>query len=300
LETSQTKREQQNILEISSTVTFAVDDEYQKVIYFTIRFVMKNQIKKQTSLKQIIASDKMKEQFAAALPQHLTAERFCRVAITALTRTPKLQQCSQESFFKCLLDLSAMGLEPDGRRAHLIPYGKEATLIIDWKGLVDLAKRSGEVATWKAETVKENDDFEWINGEIQHRINWREDRGKLDCVYSIVKTKEGDIDTEVMTLSEVEAIRNRSKAGKSGPWVTDFEEMAKKTVLRRHSKRLSLSPEFHTALEKDHDQLDFTRNVSPQTVNVDVNPFEEKPDPEPQPEPEPQSDGDDIPWEVES
>lgn len=260
---------------------------------------MKNQIQNQNSLKQIIASDKMKAQFAAALPQHLTAERFCRVAITALTRTPKLQQCSQESFFKCLLDLSAMGLEPDGRRAHLIPYGNEATLIVDWKGLVELAKRSGEVATWKAETVKENDDFEWINGEIQHRINWREDRGALDCVYSIVKTKDGDIDTEVMTLSEVEAIRNRSKAGKSGPWVTDFEEMAKKTVLRRHSKRLSLSPEFHTALEKDHDQLDFTRNVTPQPAKLDVNPFEERPDPEPQPEPEPQSDGDDIPWEIE-
>jgi recombination protein RecT len=65
----------------------------------------------------------------------------------------------------------------------------------------------------------------------------------------------GEIDTEVMTLAEVEAIRKRSKASGSGPWVTDFEEMAKKTVIRRHSKRLTLSPEFHDALDKDGDKL---------------------------------------------
>lgn len=156
---------------------------------------------------------------------------------------------------RAMLDCSSLGLEPDGRRCHLIPYGKEVQLIVDWKGLVELAKRSGEVVAWKAETVKEHDSFDWINGEINHAVNWREDRGKLQAVYSIVKMTNGDIDTEVMTLAEVEAIRKRSKASGSGPWVTDFEEMAKKTVIRRHSKRLTLSPEFHDALEKDGDKL---------------------------------------------
>ncbi len=156
---------------------------------------------------------------------------------------------------KAMLDCSSLGLEPDGRRCHLIPYGSEVQLIVDWKGLVELAKRSGEVVSWKAETVKENDVFEWQTGEISHSINWREDRGKLQAVYSIAKLSNGEIDTEVMTLAEVEAIRKRSKAGGSGPWVTDFEEMAKKTVIRRHSKRLTLSPEFHQALEIDADKL---------------------------------------------
>jgi len=241
---------------------------------------MSNQIQKTTggdnSLKALISGDKMKAQFAAALPAHLTADRFCRVAITALTRTPKLQECTQQSLFKCLLDLSAMGLEPDGRRAHLIPYGKECTLIVDWKGLVELAKRSGEVATWKAETVKEHDEFEWINGDIRHSVNWRQDRGKLQCVYSIVKTASGDIDTEVMTLEEVKAIQSRSKAGNSGPWKTDFEEMAKKTVLRRHSKRLNLSPEFQTALEKDWDSLPPITKPATATVIHEANPFAEQ------------------------
>lgn len=70
---------------------------------------------KTSELKALLTGDKMREQFAAALPKHLTAERFCRVAITALSRTPKLAECTQESFFRCLLDLSAYGIEPDGR-----------------------------------------------------------------------------------------------------------------------------------------------------------------------------------------
>lgn len=207
------------------------------------------------SIKALINSDAVRSQISRALPQHMTADRFLRVATTMLLRVPKLAECSQESFMKAMLDCSSLGLEPDGRRCHLIPYGKDVTLIVDWKGLVELAKRSGEVVAWKAETVKENDAFEWRNGEINHVVNWREDRGKLQAVYSIVRLQSGEVDTEVMTLAEVEAIRKRSKASGSGPWVTDFEEMAKKTVIRRHSKRLTLSPEFHDALEKDGDKL---------------------------------------------
>lgn len=174
---------------------------------------------------------------------------------------------------KAMLDCSSLGLEPDGRRCHLIPYGMEVQLIVDWKGLVELAKRSGEVVSWKAETVKEQDAFSWRNGEISHEINWRGDRGKLEAVYSIVRLTSGEIDTEVMTLPEVEAIRKRSKASGSGPWVTDFEEMAKKTVIRRHSKRLTLSPEFHDALDKDADKVEFTGRARVE-LSADSNPFE--------------------------
>ena len=155
-------------------------------------------------LKSLINSDKIRAQIAKALPSHLTPERFLRVATTALLKTPKLLECSQESFMRAMLDCSSLGLEPDGRRCHLIPYGKDCQLIIDFKGLIELAKRSGDVLTWKAETVKTNDLFSWRNGEIEHEINWRTDRGFLECVYSIVKLADGEIDTEVMTLAEVE------------------------------------------------------------------------------------------------
>lgn len=104
---------------------------------------------KQKEIKELLRSEDFKLQVAAALPKHLTPDRFIRVALTAMLKTPKIAQCSQNSLFKVLLDCSSLGLEPDGRRAHIIPYGNEATLIIDYKGLIELAKRSGEVVAWR-------------------------------------------------------------------------------------------------------------------------------------------------------
>lgn len=248
---------------------------------------MTTEITIQKDLKSLINSDAIKTQIARALPEHMTADRFLRVATTALLKTPKLANCTQESFMQSMLDCSSLGLEPDGRRCYLIPYKTTCTLIVGYQGLIELAKRSGEVATWKAETVKEKDGFEWINGQIDHRINWREDRGSLDCVYSIVRMTNGEVDTEVMTLAEVRTIRDRSqgyiyakRSGKDHPWITDEEEMAKKTVIRRHSKRLTLSPEFHTALEKDGDQIEFgkARHAAQVTstgeeLSTETNPF---------------------------
>lgn len=205
-------------------------------------------------LRSFIASDTFKNQVALALPKHMTPDRFARVALTAITRTPKLLDCTRESLLKCLMDCSQFGLEPDGRHAHLIPYKDTCTLIIDYKGMIALARRSGQVAVFRAELVKENDSFSWRNGVVEHEVNWRQDRGKTDCVYSYVKFQDGSEDFEVMTLKEVEAIRARSRAANAGPWVTDFDEMAKKTVIRRHSKRLTLSPEFADAVDRDDDR----------------------------------------------
>ena len=218
--------------------------------------------KKPQGLKEIINSESMRAQFALALPKHLTAERFARVAITALTRTPKLAECTPASLMKCLLDLSAMGLEPDGRRAHLIPYGTECTLIIDYKGLVELIRRSGDVVSLRAELVCSADEFSWKDGEISHSVNFREDRGVIEAVYAEALMKSGEKQSAVMTKAEVEAIRNRSRSGKNGPWVTDFGEMAKKTVVRRLSKMLPLSSEIFRHVERDDDQFQM-RNVTP-------------------------------------
>jgi recombination protein RecT len=217
---------------------------------------MSQELSTKNDLRSFIAGDKFKEQVALSLPSHMTPDRFARVAITAMTRTPKLFDCTRESLLRCLMDCSSLGLEPDGRHAHLIPYKDQCTLIVDYKGLIALARRSGDVAVFRAELVKEGDGFTWENGVVSHAINWREDRGKTQAVYSYVKFKDGCEDWEVMTLAEVDAIRKRSRAGGSGPWVTDFDEMAKKTVIRRHSKRLTLSPEFADALEKDDDRIE--------------------------------------------
>lgn len=214
-------------------------------------------------IKQLIESPRFKNAVASALPAHLKPERFVRVALTALTRTPKLAQCEQASFFQCLLTLSQFGLEPDGRNAHLIPFENrkrgvtECQVIIDYKGLVDLAVRSGKVAYIHADKVCANDLFEYDRGEIKkHSVNFKQPRGDAYAYYAICRFKDETEKCEVMTKDEIEKIRSRSRASQSGPWVTDFDEMAKKTVFRRLSKWLQLSPEYRDALEIDADQLE--------------------------------------------
>ena len=231
---------------------------------------------KTSDLRSLITSDKMKQQFAAALPQHLSADRFCRIALTALTRTPKLFDCTQESLMRCLLDLSAYGIEPDGRRAHLIPYGNTCTLILDWKGLAELAMRSGIIAKLHADIVCENDVFTYNMGEVtRHEIDWKQPRGAMYAAYAMAVTKDGPVFVAVMNKEEIDGIRKRSKAGNSGPWVSDYNEMAKKTAFRRLAKWLPLSAEFRDAVDKD-DDFPHEREVTPKRTAaraVPLDPF---------------------------
>ena len=236
---------------------------------------MSNQLAPQVSnLKSIISSESMKAQFAAALPSHLSPDRFARVAITAITRTPKLQQCTQASFFKCLLDLSAMGLEPDGRRAHILPYGKEATLIIDYKGLVELVRRSGDVVKIHSDVVCENDTFAHSMGDVtEHTYDISKDRGAVIAAYSQVTLKSGAVQSEIMSKAEIDAIKNKSRAGRSGPWVDHYNQMACKTVFRRLTKWLTLSPEIMDAVSAaEKTEFSELRNVT-QAQTVSIDPF---------------------------
>lgn len=221
---------------------------------------------KPSEIRGMLTDEKFKSAIAAALPQHLTPQRFVRIALTAITRTPKLLECDKESVMKCLLQLSQFGLEPDGRLAHLIPFWNsqrktfECQCIIDYKGLVDLAMRSGKVAYVFADKVCENDEFEWDKGQVKkHVVDFKNDRGKAYAYYALVRNKDGTESARAMTKAEVDAIRARSRAKDSGPWVSDYNEMAKKTVFRNLSKWLQLSPEYRDALEADADALEETR-----------------------------------------
>lgn len=239
-------------------------------------------------IRTFLETSAVQEQLAKVLPAEMRPERIARVALTAMTKNPKLLDCTRESLLRCLMECSGFGLEPDGRHAHLIPYKSECTLIIDWKGLVALARRSGDVALYKAELVREKDHFEWANGRVDHRIDWRSDRGAVQLCYSYVQFSSGAEDWEVMTLDEVNAIRRRSRSANAGPWVSDFEEMMKKTAIRRHSKRLTLSPEFTRAAERDDGEIEM-RDVTPRHAATS------KPKPPPHlraPDPEPDQQGD--------
>lgn len=220
----------------------------------------------QKTIRNTLAGDYFRQQVAMCLPKHLTAERFIRMALNALMRTPKLADCTEASVTKCMLTLSELGIEPDGRRAHLIPFENrkqgtvECTLIIDWKGLAELSMRSGVISKLHADLICDKDEFAYDLGDIlHHRINFREDRGKPYAAYAMAVTKDGQKLVAVMTQSEIEKVRDGSqgwkafKAGfaKQSPWADSPGEMWKKTAFRRLSKWLPLSPEIHDSLEKD-------------------------------------------------
>jgi recombination protein RecT len=234
---------------------------------------------KPQDIKSLILSDKAKEQFKIALPAHLKPDRFVRVALTAMNKNPMLLKCTQASLLSCLMDLSQMGLEPDGRKAHLIPFKNksrgtiECQLIVDYKGLAELVRNTGKVVDIHADVVYENDDFSFSYGSdarLTHKPTLT-NRGNIVAAYSFIKLKDGSFGYEVMPVEDIENIRKRSKAKDNGPWKTDWAEMAKKTVFRRHTKWLPLSAEstrIQKAVEADFDTPNFDSSVNMGTAEV--------------------------------
>lgn len=206
-------------------------------------------------LTKIVNSPNMKKQWQLVLPKYLTAERLARVALTQIRKVPKLTKCTQESFLSALMTCAELGIEPNGRDAHLIPYGEECTLIIDYKGLIKLAMRGGEIYPPHADIVCENDFITIKNGVVEHEIDPREERGDMIGAYVIVRYRDGGERHEYMSKAQIDTIRDRSWAKTKGPWVTDYNEMAKKTVFRRVSKWLDLAPEVMDSVDMEADRL---------------------------------------------
>lgn len=235
---------------------------------------MSNEIQvKSAEIRTLFSKDSIKAQIAKALPKMCTPERFMRIATTAITKVPKLALCTQESLMGCLLDCAQLGIEPDGRRAHLIPYGNKCTLIIDYKGLVELVKRSGEVATLRAEVVCENDEFEMNLGKVtKHKYDLRKKRGNPYAYYAYAEMKDGSYQYEVMTKEEVEKIRDKSQGKNGTPWKDHFDEMAKKTVFRRLSKWLPITPEVMVKLDEvDSKEFDIDMSIPQEPQKVKSN-----------------------------
>jgi recombination protein RecT len=217
-----------------------------------------------------MASPGFIKQLQNAMPKTFSASRLARIALTAMTRTPALENCDQASLARCILDLAQVGLEPDGRHAHLIPFKNtnrkctECQLIIDYKGYVQLVYRSGMALSIHADVIYEGDDFAVDRGEVSRHTKWEwrpqgqrpEMRGKLRGAYATVRLKGGGEASVVMTKDEIDAIRKRSKSRDNSPWVTDYEEMAKKSVFKRLTKWVPISAEVRNALDADDDRED--------------------------------------------
>ncbi len=199
---------------------------------------------------------KSKSQIQMALPSHLTADRMVRVALTTIRQTPKLLDCNPLSLVKCVMQAAALGLEPDPLmgRAYIVPYGTEATLIVGYKGLIDLARRSGQIRSVEAHVVYEHDEFSYSYGlseDLVHKPAYQQDRGHVTHAWALARFKDGGHQFEVMDFWSLEKIRNGSKNGSGQVWRDHREEMYRKTVLRRLCKFLPLSPELSTHLGRE-------------------------------------------------
>jgi recombination protein RecT len=219
-----------------------------------------------------------KAQILMALPRHMDPDRMIRVALTAVQKQPKLLECTALSIVGCVIEASQLGLYPDGilGDAYLVPYWNgrnrrmEAQLQPGYRGLINLARRSGQVSAIYSEPVYGCDKFSVELGtehKLIHIPNYddpqrgveKDDLGVpfgLRGVYAVVKFKDETTDFEYMPLFRIMDIRNNSKSKDKdgnvfGPWATHFEEMARKTPIRRLAKRLPLSPEFQKAAVLD-------------------------------------------------
>lgn len=218
------------------------------------------------------ALDRMAPQFKMALPPHVPVERFVRVVQTAVSGNPDMLLCDRTSLYGAAMRCAQDGLLPDGREAALVKfYDKKdninrAQYMPMVAGILKKVRNSGELETISAHVVYEKDHFDYVLGDderIEHKPHIGEDRGKPILSYAIAKTKDGGIYREIMTETQVQAVRNISRTKDSGPWNGPFaDEMRRKTVIRRLSKRLPMSTDLDDLIRADDDLYDV--NQQPQ------------------------------------
>lgn len=249
---------------------------------------------KLTEVKSLI--EKCKAQIAAALPAHMKPERMARIAYSAIQRQPKLLECTPQSLAISVITAGELGLEPNLLgHAYLVPFynGKagayECQLIPGYKGLLKLARNSGEVLAVSTDVVREGDFFEYekgLNEKLRHIPSGEPEKGReVTHAYAILHMKGGHSQWDVMTRAQLDAIKNASKSkdknGKVfGPWADYEEEMQKKTVLKRTLKLAPASSELEKAMHLDaqHDAGEHQTNdlidlgeaeqIEPETVSA--------------------------------
>lgn len=215
--------------------------------------------------------ESQKSTLAAVLPKHVGADRMLKIALGALRTTPKLMQARTDTLLGAIIQCAQLGLEPNTPLGHayLIPFENrskgitEVQIVFGYKGLIDLARRSGQIVSIAAHEVREHDHFEYEYGldeKLVHRPCLTGDRGAVTAFYAVAKLVGGGYAFEVMSRGDVETIRNESQGWKtavrfkkeaSSPWGAHFVEMGRKTVLRRLFKFLPVSIELATAATLD-------------------------------------------------
>lgn len=205
--------------------------------------------------------EQMKGEIARALPRHLNADRLARIMLTEVRRTPLLAQCTPASFGGAIMTCAQLGLEPGVTgEAYLLPFRNgrkncyEVQLIIGYQGMVKLFWQSPLARSLDAQTVYQEDDFDYAYGlepKLTHKPSLKSDRGPVIAWYAVATMTNGGAAFIVMSRSDIEKIRTRSRAKDDGPWKTDYDAMARKTAIRQLFKLLPKSAELTRAMAAD-------------------------------------------------
>lgn len=198
--------------------------------------------------------ESQKKQIALALPSHMKPDRMLRIALTEIRKNPALGECDPLSFLGAIIQSAQLGLEPGNALGHayLVPYWnkkkgiREVQLIPGYRGFIDLARRSGQIMSISARVVHENDLFEYEYGleeKLKH-VPAKEDAGELVSAYAVAKLKDGGYQFEIMSRDQIDAISTGTEI-----WRQHYDEMARKTVVRRLFKYLPVSIELAHAFE---------------------------------------------------
>jgi len=297
--------------------------------------LQKTPLRQVADVRQLLMNEQARDQLAAVAAKHMSPERMMRVVANAIRTTPKLQQCEPMSFLGALMQCAALGLEPNTilGHAYMIPFDKtlnrgkpnetvitEVQLVVGYKGLIDLARRSGHITSLNA-GIHYSDDELWdyeegTEARLRHQPG--PEAGKKLHAYAIAKFKDGGHAYVVLPWARVMRIRDASQGYQSAlrvatkykkpidtPWVKHEDEMAKKTAIRALAKYLPLSVEFMEALDVDEARADYRAFAMDPTAGVipdaddgdtiegevgDPDPKQEKPkaDPKPKAEPKPE------------
>jgi recombination protein RecT len=203
-----------------------------------------------------------KKALEIVLPKHIGPDRMLKVALHAIRAVPKLLECTTESLFGAVIQCAQLGLEPNTTLGHayLVPFRNrkanrtDVQMIVGYKGLLDLARRSGQIVSIAAHAVYENDEFDFSYGltEVLVHRPAMANRGDILAFYAVAQMQGGGHAYEVMSREQVNAIMASTQSrGQYGPWKDHYEEMGRKTAIRRLSKYLPLSIEFATASTLD-------------------------------------------------
>lgn len=202
------------------------------------------------------ALDKMAPEFRAALPPHVDVKKFIRVTMTAVQTNPALLDADRRTLFSAATRAAQMGLLPDGREAAIVTFKGQAQLMPMLGGILKLARNSGEIASIDAQIVYSADKFTYrpgIDTVPAHEPDWFGNRGEMIGVYAVAKMKDGAAYVEIMNKQQIDKIRSVSRSKDSGPWVQWYDEMARKSVIRRLAKRLPMSTDLDGAVFEDDD-----------------------------------------------